>query len=75
MIAPLDVFAIDDSDSQWLGCAGTLLEALELIEKIGPGAYLVFSQTTRHKHLYEVTPRGNVSLIGRSEVGDSELSV
>lgn len=75
MIAPLDVFVIGDSDSQWLGCAGTLLEALELIEKTGPGAYLVFSQTTRHKNLHEVTLEGDVSLIGRSDVSRSGLSV
>jgi hypothetical protein len=44
MIAPLDVFAIDDSDSRWLGCAETLAEAVDLIQKTGPGSYLVFSQ-------------------------------
>jgi hypothetical protein len=51
MIAPLDVFVmIGDNDYQLLGCAGTLHEALELIEKTGPGAYLLFSETTRHKN-------------------------
>ena len=67
MIAPLDVFVIGDNDSQLLGSADTLAQALKLIEKAGPGAYLVFSETTRHKSLYEVTPEGCVSLLARDE--------
>jgi hypothetical protein len=63
MIAPLKVFAIGDSDSQWLGCAETLAEALELIEKTGPGAYLVFSSTTHRRNLYRASPDGVVSLL------------
>jgi hypothetical protein len=75
MIAPLDVFVmIGDNDYQLLGCAGTLHEALELIEKTGPGGHLLFSETTRHKNIYEVGPEGRVSLLARDESG-GELSV
>jgi hypothetical protein len=62
MIAPLDVFAIGDGDSHWLGCTETLAEAVDLIQKTGPGSYLVFSQTTHHKNLYNVTAESTVCL-------------
>ena len=73
MIAPLDVFVIGDADSQWLGCAETLTQALELIEKTGPGAYLVFSQTTQHKNLYRVNADGTISLEGGSEPSSDDI--
>lgn len=69
MVDPLDVFAIGHSDSRLLGCAETLLEALELIQKTGPGEYLVFSRTTEHKNLYKVSPDGTVSLVAASVAG------
>jgi hypothetical protein len=62
MIAPLDVFAVHDSESKWLGCAQTLVEALELIRSAGPGEYFVFSQTTEHTAFYKVGLHGDVSL-------------
>jgi len=65
MVAPLDVFAIGDSDSRWLGCTETLAEAVDLIQKAGPGSYLVFSQTTHHKSLYNVTRDGVICLASR----------
>lgn len=67
MIAPLSVFAIGDIDSRWLGSADTLTQALDLIEKTGPGAYLVSSQKTQHKKLYRVSPDGTVSLEAGNE--------
>ena len=43
MIAPLYVFAVRDSQPKWLGSSRTLVQAVEMIEKTGPGEYLVFS--------------------------------
>jgi hypothetical protein len=62
MIPPLDVFAVRDSESQWLDSAQTLAEALELIRRTGPGSYLVFSQKTEHKSFYKVSLNGSISL-------------
>jgi hypothetical protein len=67
VIAPLDVFAIGDIDSRWLGSADTLAQALKLIENTGPGAYLVSSQKTKHKNLYKVSADGTVSLEAGSD--------
>jgi hypothetical protein len=62
MIAPLDVFAVHGSEPKWLGEAGTLAEAIELIRKTGVGSYFVYSQTTQHKNFYNVSSDGVVSL-------------
>jgi len=60
MIAPLDVFAVEDGDSLWLGCAETLSKALELPLLHGEGLYFVFSQSTGHKEFYRVNSDGTV---------------
>src|SRR5215469_7130848 len=38
MVPPLDVLAIENGKSKWLGSAETLANALELISKRGPGS-------------------------------------
>jgi len=55
MVAPLDVFAVKNSEPKWLGCAETLSTALDLALQHGEGSYFVFSQQTGHKNSYEVT--------------------
>lgn len=64
MVAPLDVFAVENGEpATWLGCAETLAQATELLRKAGVGSYLVFSQHTGHKNLYEVTTDGVLSQV------------
>ncbi len=54
MVAPFDVFALQDREPKWLDCAESLEKARELMHKSGPGAYLVLSQQTHRKSFYEV---------------------
>lgn len=54
MVAPLDVFAVQQGEPKWLGCAETLGKALDLALQHGEGSYFVFSQETGHKNFYEV---------------------
>jgi hypothetical protein len=63
MVPPLDVFAFDDGEPQWLGCAETLASALELARKNGTGRYFVFSHQTGHKTMYAVDPQGRIKPI------------
>jgi hypothetical protein len=63
MTDQLDVYAIDGSESQWLGGVETLAHALELVQQVGPGAYFVFSQTTDYFCL--VGPDGELSHVER----------
>ena len=63
MVAPLDIFAVNDGGPVWLGCAETLAKALELALKHGEGSYFVFSQRTGHRNFYEVTPAGTVARV------------
>jgi len=63
MVAPLDVFAVNNSEPNWLGCAETLALAIELIREAGFGTYFVFSQKTGHKNFYEVSAEGIVSQV------------
>lgn len=58
MISPLDLFAVQNGESRWVGCAETLAKALELASNHGAGSYLVFSQETGHKNFYEVSSEG-----------------
>ena len=67
MIAPLYVFAVRDSQPEWLGSSRTLVQAVEMIEKTGPGEYLVFSQVTHNKNLYKVSRDGTVSLVAAQQ--------
>jgi hypothetical protein len=61
MVAPLDVFAVKNGEPNWLGCAESLPQAMELLRNTGSGSYLVFSQQTGHKNFYEVSTEGVVS--------------
>jgi hypothetical protein len=64
MVAPLDVFALQDrGEAKWLGCAQTLAKALELALQHGKGSYFVFSVETGHKNFYEVTEGGTVNRV------------
>ena len=49
MVAPLDIFAVNNGESKWLGCAESIAQAIDLIRKTGSGSYFVFSQQTGHK--------------------------
>ena len=60
MVAPLDVFAFQDTEPKWVDCAESLEKARELMRKSGPGAYLVLSQQTQRKSFYEVDSDGGV---------------
>jgi hypothetical protein len=55
MVAPLDVVAVKNGQPTWLGCAQTLTKAFDIAIEHGDGSYLVFSQETGHRNLYEVT--------------------
>jgi glucose dehydrogenase len=63
MVAPLDVFAVNNGEPKWLGCAESLAQATDLIRKTGAGSYFVFSQETGHKNFYELTTDGVVSQV------------
>ena len=60
MVPRLDLFATENARVRWLGCAETLVQALELVSKRGPGSYFVFSQETGRRNFYEVTSNGGV---------------
>jgi hypothetical protein len=60
MIPPLDVLVLRKQEPVWLGCAETLVSALELGRKNGTGRYLVFSHEMGHKTLYVVNTEGAV---------------
>jgi len=64
MIAPLDVFSVND-DPKWLGCAETLEKALMMVCVEGVGSYCVFSQETGDKDYYKVDEAGHVCLSDR----------
>jgi hypothetical protein len=64
-LVPWDVFAANNSDApNWLGCAETLAQAMQLLRKAGAGSYFVFSQQTGYKDHYEVNADGVVSQVG-----------
>lgn len=60
MIPPLDVFGLKNEEPVWLGCAETLVSALELARKNGTGRYFVFSHETGHKTMYVVNAEGAI---------------
>jgi len=60
MVAPLDVFAVNNGEPRWLGCAQSLAQAIDLLRESGSGSYFVFSQQTGHKNFYDVTVEGVV---------------
>jgi hypothetical protein len=49
VIAPLDVFKKEDGTYIWKGVAESLALAKAKIEEMGPGEYMIFSQTTGNK--------------------------
>jgi hypothetical protein len=63
MVAQLDVYALRDTGTVWLGCTKTNLGAVELIEKTGTGDYCVFSQADLYRDFYNVRPDGTVVLV------------
>lgn len=58
MIAPLDVFRVEDRGTMWIDSAESLEHAVKLMVKLGAGEYLLFSQQTGHKDLYSVSRNG-----------------
>jgi hypothetical protein len=56
----LDILTIDGRNGHWLASAETVSQALKLMERTGPGKYLVYSQRTQEKNFYKVTPDGSV---------------
>jgi len=62
MIAPLDVFRIDNRQvSSWIAKTTSLLDAIEIVKKRGPGRYLIFSEKSECRRLYEVKDDGHVA--------------
>ena len=66
MIAPLDIFAVNNGEATWLGCAESIAQAIDVIRKTGSGSYFVFSQKTGHKNFYEVNRDGIASQVGQA---------
>jgi hypothetical protein len=60
MIPPLDVFSVENNEPLWLASAESLVQALEIVRKRGPGSYCIFSHQTGHKTHYEVDLNGQV---------------
>jgi hypothetical protein len=69
MDAHLDVFAVREIEVEiepdWLGCTESLAEALQLIQRTGPGSYFVSYQKAEHKSFYKVSLDGSISLDAR----------
>lgn len=61
MVAPLDVFAIQNEKPQWLGSSETFEKALQLMRETGPGPYVIYSPETGHKNFYLMSSDGLVS--------------
>jgi hypothetical protein len=54
MLAPLDIFKVQDGTYVWKGAAETFELAKFKVEQLAisaPGEYMIFSQTTRDKTL------------------------
>jgi hypothetical protein len=49
LIPPLDVFKKEDGTYIWKGVAESLLDAKAKTEELGPGEYMIFSQTSGNK--------------------------
>ena len=60
MIPPFDVFSITNNGTLWESAAESLAQALEMARKKGAGSYLVFSQQTGHKMMYQVDATGAI---------------
>ena len=60
MAPPLDIFAVRNTQPEWVGCANTLAWALVLACETGTGSYFVFSEKTEHKFFFEVVSDGVV---------------
>jgi hypothetical protein len=69
MIAQLDVFRLDSNDvGLWISTVDSLLEAFELIRVEGWGEYVIYSQKSGLRRLYEVTENGNIVFREREDV-------
>jgi hypothetical protein len=49
MLAPLDIFEMQDGSYVWKAAAETFELAKLKAEELGPGTYMIFSQTTTNK--------------------------
>jgi hypothetical protein len=49
VIPPLDVFKKEDETYIWKGVAESLLDAKAKTEELGPGEYMIFSQTSGNR--------------------------
>jgi hypothetical protein len=67
-VPTLDIFAANNGQAKWLGCAETLARAILFLRVAGPGSYFVFSQQTGYKDHYEVSKDGIVSQLGDRSV-------
>jgi hypothetical protein len=49
MLAPLDIFKMQDGEYVWKAAADSFELAKSKAEELGPGNYMIFSQTTSNK--------------------------
>ena len=63
MIDSFDIYAIGDNESEWLCDTKTLDQALQLVQKVGPGTYLVFSKKTEWYDFCLVGSDGELSQV------------
>ena len=49
MLAPLDIFKMQDGTYVWKAAANSFELAKSKAEELGPGTYLIFSQATGNK--------------------------
>jgi hypothetical protein len=49
MLAPLDIFKMQDGTYVWKAAAESFELAKSKAEELGPGNYMIFSQTTSNK--------------------------
>ena len=63
MVAPLEVFRVDEREPLWIDAAKSLDDAIALIGKAGAGKYLLFSRMTLHEDEYMVRPDGHVEFL------------
>jgi len=60
MVPPLDIFALTNGRSRWLGCADTVADVLAFAKDHGEGLYFVFSLHTGDKEFYKIDNEGAV---------------
>jgi len=68
MIPPLDIFKMDPAGRvRWLEPATDIVAAKERLKALGTGRYMVFSQKTGTKVIFEVDENCGLSEISSSE--------